>query len=1385
MSLLVLLGSLQGLLGSLQGAVAGARQPASAGDPLLLTGSLVRAPDGADTPVAGARLYARRLATPYEELRSVLEGGTPTDQADGATSETTSGDSVGKPRAETGEDGRFALALPSAGLWSLEIDAGADRLRVDLAIVESRDLGRIVLPEQEWLEVSVRGPSGGPVAGARVALLGARQQVSRASKPDEPSPVGGFAVTGKDGTARLRRPIGTKDRYRVVAIAERLALAHRRASGRRVELQLEAAPGRSWRVLEPTGSPAAFTVVALDGVPLAMADEAGLLELAVPRGGLERALLTSPTGSALFTILRGSNAPPPRTASEAGDPTREEPSEGESAAAEEPPPPVSLGPAIEVTGRVLSTDDGTPIAGALVFGAGVAVFAGADGSFGLRIPPVDPIIPWANFLVTALAPGHLAGSQGKPREAGRTHVGPLRVELERGVLVEGNVVDATDGRPIEGASISAEDETSVTSGRAGEFRLRASLRGLQDLTVSHAGYAPLRRTITARDLPPYSPLLRLELSRGRSAIGWVVDPDDRPIAGATVELWRRASNPWSVRDPTATATSDARGVFRFRRLAADTYDLVAVAPSFAQASVPGLEIASEGGELELGTIALDRAAIVDVRVVDPDGAPLPGVDLTHWSQRQVQTQSWQRRRHQPLQTDAAGFARIDHHVADDSIEVSARLDGYTSARATIEPPTLEPHVLVLEPGIALRGSVRDPAGRPLINALVQTRSSTATGFRESRQERTDATGVFVLDGLSAGEYRILVHAAGFLEEEVEGVVLEAGVEPDPVDVRLSRGATLAGRVTDRDGEPLEGVGVGLPLDRAAMRFLAPRSTRDRTDDEGRYRIEGLPLGDTTISADANGRRGVVRDVVLEAGVNRLDLELEAALQISGRVVDPEGLPVAGAEIFLLGNGSRPQGYARSGIDGEFLAEVEDGARVTLGSRKRGVGASAEVGPIEVHGSSISGIELRLESGGAIVGWVLGPDVDEMSRVRLLASAAHQENAWSRVEAQPDYEGRFRLEPVAAGEWLVTASLEGRSVRASVDLPDASSEASVDLVFEPGHTLSGVVLDGGLPADGLGVTASGIDVLGNGRDSTDAEGRFELTDLATGAYRLTVWHRGPAHEQVVEVDGDRDVVVELPGGRISGRVVDEEGVGIAGAALLLRREDQLLEGRRRAGTSTRDGSFELAGVGAGRWVVEAAHEGYVPAIVEVEIDELGVDRLRLELVREAHEATELNLVTPNGEIPRGAYLVLQPVEGGALQSRRYSAGESGRIVLDDVPPGRWLAAIVAGSLVAEIEITVPARPRRVMLAWSAWIEVVAPELIGTGALRPLTLSRTPAQPSDELWAQMLRQQRLVDGRTTIGTIPAGVWSIAVEIEPGRTVERSVTVASDQRVRVELE
>lgn len=142
-------------------------------------------------------------------------------------------------------------------------------------------------------------------------------------------------------------------------------------------------------------------------------------------------------------------------------------------------------------------------------------------------------------------------------------------------------------------------------------------------------------------------------------------------------------------------------------------------------------------------------------------------------------------------------------------------------------------------------------------------------------------------------------------------------DPDLVYIRgLSKakdGGTISGEVVRQlrnetggsDSRPLAGVKVTID---------GPQKAEVVTDAKGQFRIEGVQPGEYTIvPAPPKGlaTRGPDSKVmVADRGCAVVHLWLESNARISGRVINPQGLPVAKAEIVLIqADKKRYQGYA--------------------------------------------------------------------------------------------------------------------------------------------------------------------------------------------------------------------------------------------------------------------------------------------------------------------------------------------------------------------------------------------------------------------------------------------------------------------------------------------
>ncbi len=178
--------------------------------------------------------------------------------------------------------------------------------------------------------------------------------------------------------------------------------------------------------------------------------------------------------------------------------------------------------------------------------------------------------------------------------------------------------------------------------------------------------------------------------------------------------------------------------------------------------------------------------------------------------------------------------------------------GVTGPRDNVKPKT----------GTArLRGRVvGGDSGAPLRRASVHVSGANLEGGRSAI---TDEQGRWEIKDLPAGRYSLGALKTGYVHQQYgqrglseygRQIELVDGQVMDNVNFNLTRGAVIAGRVTDEFGDPIAEVTI------AALRYryfngrrrLIPAARSDQTDDGGNFRLYGLAPGDYYLSATPDG-----------------------------------------------------------------------------------------------------------------------------------------------------------------------------------------------------------------------------------------------------------------------------------------------------------------------------------------------------------------------------------------------------------------------------------------------------------------------------------------------------------------------------------------------------
>lgn len=1080
-------------------------------------------------PVPGVEVSIAPVPAPREEGLLLMEG-----KARPEAVETT----------RSGADGRFRLSAPEPGPWSVRASKeGYAPMVFERPLLEDTDLPVLELVRERGVEVHVTAGGGSGrtkgVAGARVLGVG----------PDEPwyrePPEGSWRlarqVTRTDGEGRATVSAGDREEELTIAVAAPgfVPESVTRRLGRRLQVRLIPPEPRAVRVVDHRRRPAPGVVVWHGEIPLpvGVTGEAGHVTLFDAGDSTPRFRFLGAGGAALQGEL-----PEPREEGDAED-------SGDGGG--DGPPAVLLDPPRYLEGRVLSMPHREPVAGALVWRSGAegaAARSGPRGTYRLtRLPWVRSSLLWG-------APGFFVDRM-RSEQVPRSGPGPTLVLNPAGAVV-GTVVDA-EGRPVEGVAIRTRfDSRSLppftfnppdwqkgsggvaVTGRDGRFRLGNLVPGLDyELRFAHDGYAS--RTLTARAPAPgsVSEELRVALQRGLDLRGRVLDQDDEPVAGAAAAL--RPARPHDLVDrmrrmkdppPAFRASTAEDGVFRFTAVPPATFDLGVEAPGFASVEIRGIDVQEHAQEGFLGTVVMEPEALVRGRVESADGEPLGGVavrivpDDPFLTIIQAQTEPTPEAR-----SAGDGWFELGGLRPGESVTLRFDRDGFETGVLRNQRAGVEPVTVSLEPTRTLTGTVVGPRGSPVPEAIVIVEESLPVELSGGQVAdaglpvaiaRTDDDGEFRIEDVSGDSVNLQVRASGW--QDWDRRVHPWGEEGDgSVEVVLQPAAVLEGSVFGPDGQPVVGAEVrewAPELPEGSISYRRPLAT---TDGDGRYRIDDLAPGPARLEArhPASGR--AVREIEAQPGDNALDFQLEGGPRVTGRVVGPDGSPVAGARVALtskLPSWSPPT--TRSDGGGRFAFEGVSSGRYELRAEKAGMGRSAESVSFEVREEPVEGLEVQLAPLGTVSGRLFGLSADDLERVRIHAGPLLD-------VGRVDFEGYYEIPGLLPGEWTVAAEVPGSDLRATgtVRLEAEDPEAALNLDFDASLALTGQVLLGGEPAPGLDVTVHGPSGP-VGWATTDGQGSFLVNGLPRGEYRIQIRSsdRSVELERSLDLDSDRSIQI---------------------------------------------------------------------------------------------------------------------------------------------------------------------------------------------------------------------------------------------------------------------
>jgi hypothetical protein len=469
----------------------------------------------------------------------------------------------------------------------------------------------------------------------------------------------------------------------------------------------------------------------------------------------------------------------------------------------------------------------------------------------------------------------------------------------------------------------------------------------------------------------------------------------------------------------------------------------------------------------------------------------------------------------------------------------------------------------------IRGQiVTADTGAPIRRAQVRINSPEA---REGRVATTDQQGRFEIKELPAGRYTMTASKGGFValqygqrrpSESGTPIELGDGQTIEKISIALPRGSVLGGRITDEFGEPVANASV------TAFRYgyvggarrLTPagQNSRDTTDDQGQFRLFGLPPGDYYVSA---------------------------TLRTGGpEVTDPMG---------------ELSGYSATYYPGTM--NVAEAARVTLAVSQENTGIS--FGLIATKLVRVSGQVLMSDGAPATNGMVMLVPSSANGRPGV---AMQQGGAGNRV----DQNGTFRLPNVAPGRYQVQARAGGgREFEISkMDLMVGAEDVEgLTMVTAPGATITGnVVTDTGEPFDfkpaqlQVGARPGSPDMamgVGGGASRVGDDWSFSLRNVTDAVILRAQAPQGWAMKAVVINGQDiTDTPTEFAAGQtvggvqivltkkitsLTGQVTDSRGYPVLDATVVVFPSDEKLWTYQsrfiKAARPDQEGKFHVTGL----------------------------------------------------------------------------------------------------------------------------------------------------------------------------------------------------------------
>ena len=457
-----------------------------------------------------------------------------------------------------------------------------------------------------------------------------------------------------------------------------------------------------------------------------------------------------------------------------------------------------------------------------------------------------------------------------------------------------------------------------------------------------------------------------------------------------------------------------------------------------------------------------------------------------------------------------------------------------------------------------------------------------------------------------------------------------------------------------DGDAIRGALVELLRD-----DIGPSTKTGRS---GTAKLRRLAVGPWTVRVQAPGHAREVREVSLEEDDTVVEIALSPGARIDGTLADEAGRPVASARVI-----GRPEvdldsvWEVQSDPEGRFVLDTIPPGSWVVDVQASGF-ASAQR-KVEVTIEEPQAIQVRLASAATLAGRVYGPSGAPLKGASVSVIGSR---VWPARVVEANHEGRFIWEGIPPGIYEVRAR-QGSLISPLLEglLLEPGETRVLSFRLTPGRSLKGRVIDAqSSQAIGNATISIGEGPIGllSRSTQTDRDGRFVFYGVPNTELRVSVSSQGyvatPPRLYLPEETG---ILIALSKAASAvGRVVDEQGRGIAGARVAavsvgtdpsprpVLSADSLgvtggavppisaaLSGTPASASamaetrSSRDGTFRLQGLRPGRFRLVASHSTYASGHSQALRLRGGAERAGIRLVLMRGGAIEGRVVDARG------------------------------------------------------------------------------------------------------------------------------------------------------------